>query len=157
MTQETTTTTVKPMSYENNPELGRILALGIKPTIDPPKMMIVVPSGEHLCMQPDGQISIFHSGVYTVCECAGRPMPLPNGSQLLAGLHRDGKSVAIYRDPDGYFYTNRQDRGFVQLRAESNPDDDDRACSSMHKDFFDMPSNPDTQTPIPVVPSDDDD
>jgi hypothetical protein len=107
-------------------------------------------------MMPDGQVSVFHSGVYLVCECAGFPVPrVPEGSRLMAGLHRDEKSVAIYQDQQGYFYTNRQGRGVVQLRAEADPDDDDRACGSLHRDFFDMPSSPDTSVPIPSYPDND--
>ncbi len=147
MNQEATTDNA--MTYENNPGLGRILALGIQPIPTPPKMMIAVPSGEHICMMPDGQVSVFFEGIYDVCECSGVAVPqVPEGSRLIAGLHRDEESVSVYQDFEGFFYTHRASAGVTQLRAEDTEANQEKSCAKMHRDFFDMPKNPDRQVPI---------
>lgn len=96
------------MSYENNPEIGRILALGIKPKLDPPKMKVVTPDGMSITMQPDGQIALFDGHGLFACECKGcRLVTLPERAVLKASMMRDSQSVRIYQ-MGIHFYTKRR-------------------------------------------------
>lgn len=109
MNQETTTT-LNPMSYENNPEIGRILALGLKPSLDPPVLKVATPDGMNITMQPDGQIALYTGEGLFACECKGVCIPaLPERAVLKASLRRDSVGVAVYQSGIN-FYTKRRGR-----------------------------------------------
>ena len=159
------------MSYEVDQELGRILALGIKPTLDPPVMKVATPDGMNITMQPDGQIALFSGEGLYACECKGRKVEaLPSRAVLKATLRRDRRGVAIYQT-GVKFYTKRRGKiteMFVYDFSPNypkagnggddgpdlDPDDLDYLCGDYHTD--DDCIDDDIQDPvIPGYPDDD--
>lgn len=163
MNQETTTTGT-PM--QPDPTLGRILALGIKPTLDPPKMIVATPDGMRITMQPDGQIALFDGHGLFACECKGRQVEaLPEKAMLKACLRRESQAVSIYQSGIK-FYTKRKSKitrlkvldvrsPYASNAGDDGPDElsDDElndVCGYFHTDDECIDND---QPPPPLIPA----
>lgn len=115
-----------------DPRLGKILALGIKPIPEPPKIHVQTADGVCIGLMPSGKVSVFFGGRVAACECSGKPVEaLPSEARFVAAIAVDLQPVKVYRTL-GEFYSVRGS----QVVAMATNDECDRAHQT-----------PDIQTP----------